>query len=151
MPGAAHRDRAWHEHARHHIAAAPGAGSHVVAAAAPGPGPQNWAGAPSAVLDDDGSIVVGYRVRHAGELRDKVVIARSEDGERLETVAVLTRGQFARRCSSAALGRTETGAWRAWVGVATPGTKHWRIEMLEAPTAEGLADAHPRSRSPAIR
>src|SRR3954463_8754557 len=61
----------------------PGTGSHVVAAAAPAPGPQNWAGAPSAVLDDDGSIVVGYRLRHAGELRDEVVIARSEDVARV--------------------------------------------------------------------
>ena len=122
----------------------PGTGGHAVAAAAPGPGAQNWAGAPSAVLDEDGSIVVGYRVRHAGELRDEVVIARSEDGEQLETVAVLTRDQFgAEMLERPALARTETGAWRAWVGVATPGTKHWRIEMLEAPTPEGLADAQP--------
>jgi hypothetical protein len=122
----------------------PGTGSHVVAAPAPGPGPQNWAGAPSAALDEDGSIIVGYRVRHAGELRDEVVIARSEDGERLETVTVLTRDQFgAEMLERPALARTETGTWRAWVGVATPGTKHWRIEMLEAPTPEDLVDAHP--------
>jgi hypothetical protein len=30
------------------------------------------------------------------------------------------------------------------VPCATPGTKHWRIDVLEAPTVEGLGDAVPR-------
>ena len=131
----------------------PGTGGHAVAAAAPGPGAQNWAGAPSAVLDEDGSIVVGYRVRHAGELRDEVVIARSEDGEQLETVAVLTRDQFgAEMLERPALARTETGTWRAWVGVATPGH-----EALAHRDARGADPGGPRgraaerSRSPATR
>src|SRR5262245_50044510 len=59
----------------------------VTAVAAPAPGAQNWAGAPSAALDDDGSVVVAYRMRWADGPRDANVIARSDDGERFTTVA----------------------------------------------------------------
>jgi hypothetical protein len=122
----------------------PGAGTHVVAAPAPAPGPQNWAGAPGAALDADGSIVLGYRVRYAGD-RDEVVIARSADGERLDSVAVLTREQFAAEMvERPSLVRTADGAWRAYMSCATPGTKHWRVDVVEAATLEGLATAEPR-------
>ena len=55
----------------------PGSADAVVAAPAPGQGPQFWAGAPSAVLDADGTIVVGYRVRNGPDTTDETVIARS--------------------------------------------------------------------------
>lgn len=42
----------------------PGSAPAVVAAPAPGPGPGFWSGASSAVLDDDGSVVVAYRVHN---------------------------------------------------------------------------------------
>jgi len=116
---------------------------YAVAAPPPGPGPQNWAGAPGAALDADGSIVLGYRVRHAGD-RDEVVLARwDEGGGRLEPVATLTREQFgAEMVERPSLVRTD-GGWRAFMSCATPGTKHWRVDVVEAPTLEGLAAAEP--------
>ena len=38
---------------------------------------------------------------------------------------------------------TDDGTWRLYVSVATPGTKHWRVDLLEADSAEGLATAQP--------
>jgi len=124
----------------------PGTRSPVVAAPAPAAGPQNWAGAPSAALAGDGAIVVGYRVRHAGERGDEVVIARSEDGERLETVAVLDRDRFAAAMlERPALVAMPSGGWRVYVGVATPGSGHWRVDAVEAPALDRLGAAAPRT------
>ena len=36
---------------------------------------------------------------------------------------------------------TPAGRWRLYVSCATPGTKHWWVELLEADSPEGLADA----------
>lgn len=114
----------------------------MVAVAAPGPGPQQWAGAPSAVLDTDGSVVLAYRVR--GE-EDYNVIARSADGERFTTVAVLTKDHFgAMMVERPALIRTGSGEWRMYVCCATAGTKHWWIGVLEASDPAGLAGARVR-------
>lgn len=120
----------------------PGGGPPVVAVPAPGPGPQQWAGAPSAALDADGTFVLAYRVRSGA---DHNVIARSADGERYTTVAVLTRDRFgAAMVERPALVRTPSGRWRLYVSCATPGTKHWWIGVLEAGTPEGLARAQAR-------
>jgi len=120
----------------------PGSARAVLAVAAPGTGPQQWAGAPSAALDADGSIVLAYRVRAAGE--DYNVIARSTDGERFTTIGTLTRDRLgAAMVERPALIRTEAGRWRMYVSCATPDSKHWWIGMLEAATAEGLLDAQP--------
>jgi hypothetical protein len=48
---------------------------------APGEGPGYWAGASSAALDENGTFVVAYRVRHGHDGAAETVIARSEDGE----------------------------------------------------------------------
>jgi len=124
----------------------PGSTPATVAAPAPGEGPQFWAGAPCAVLDSDGTIVVGYRVRNGPDTTDETVIARSVDGgETLETVLVLPQDHFgAQWTERPALTRTEAG-WRLWASCATPGTKHWWIAVLEAPTLEALADAEIRT------
>jgi hypothetical protein len=42
-----------------------------------------------------------------------------------------------------ALVRTPEGRWRLYVSVATPGTKHWRVELLEAATPQDLPAATP--------
>src|SRR5262245_42663361 len=124
----------------------PGSAPAVVAAPAPGNGPQFWAGAPCAVLDDDGTIIVGYRVRNGPDTSDQTVIARSDDGERLQTVLSFDQDRFgAQWTERPALVRTESGGWRMFVGCATPGTKHWFIAALDAPTIEGLATAEPRT------
>ncbi len=123
----------------------PGSAPAVVAAEAPGAGPQFWAGAPCAVLDEDGTYVVGYRVRKGPDSVDQTVIARSDDGEQLTTVLTLDQDHFgAQWTERPALVRTAAG-WRMFVGCATPGTKHWRIAAAEAKTLEGLAAAEIRT------
>jgi hypothetical protein len=113
---------------------------------APGPGPGHWVGAPSAALDRDGSFVVAYRVRVTDQRGAATVVARSADGERLTTVAVLDKARFgAESMERPALVRTETGRWRLYVCSATPQSKHWWIDVLEADDPAGLADAEART------
>ena len=102
---------------------------------APGDGPGYWAGGPSAVLDDDGTTWLAYRLRRPlGAGRGYAnVVARSEDGVNFETVTVLAREEF--ECDSLerpALVRVDRGAWRLYVSCATPGTRHWRVDALDA-------------------
>ena len=103
--------------------------------AAPAPGPQQWAGAPSTALDADGSVVMAYRVREGG--RDHNVIARSPDGLVFTTVATFTGEAMVER---PALVRTERG-WRMYASCSTPDSKHWWVGLLEAPTPEELPAA----------
>jgi hypothetical protein len=120
----------------------PGMGDSVVAVPAPGTGQQRWAGASSGTLDDDGTFVVAYRVRVTDEDLAATVVARSEDGESLTTVATLDKDRFgAMSMERPALVRTEAGRWRIYVCSATPGSKHWWIDMLEAGDPEGLAES----------
>lgn len=73
----------------------PGTGQPVVAVVAPGSGRGWWAGSSSAVQDDDGTYVIAYRVRSGERGRGSTVVARSEDGEHLTTVALLDQSRFA--------------------------------------------------------
>jgi hypothetical protein len=121
----------------------PGSTSAVTVVAPPGEGPQVWAGAPAAAIDDDGSLVVAYRVREGAGV-DHNVIARSVDGEALEAVGILRPGQLgAAMVERPALVRTEDG-WRMYVSCATPGSKHWWVGALDAATPEALTDAEVR-------
>jgi hypothetical protein len=118
----------------------------TVAAAAPAPAPGFWAGASSAALDADGTFVVAYRVRQGDEARGSTVVARSEDGERLTTVASLPQQRFgAASMERPAIVRTDDGRWRLYVCSATPGSKHWWIDLLEADDPAKLADADART------
>jgi hypothetical protein len=124
----------------------PGTGRVAVAVAAPGPGPGRWVGAPSAALDPDGGFLVAYRVRLTDQRGAATVVARSADGERLTTVAVLDKGRFgADSMERPALVRTPDGRWRLYVCNATPDSKHWWIDALEADDPAGLADAEART------
>ena len=116
-----------------------------VVVAAPDRGPGNWAGAPHALLDD-GVYWLSYRVRRAiGTERDQTrgvetVVARSEDGERFATVATIERDAFGtdsfeRPC----LVRRPQGGWRLYVCCATPESKHWWIEAIDADEPSELA------------
>ena len=117
----------------------------VVAVPAPGAGAGYWAGAPCAVPDGEGGFVIGYRVRNGHDGNDQTVVARSEDGERFTTVATLDESAFgAMGMERPALARTDEGGWRMWVCCATPDSAHWWIDVLEASTPEGLAEAEPR-------
>ncbi len=119
----------------------PGAGEPAVAVPAPGAGPGYWAGAPSAVLDDDGSILLAYRVRNGHDGNDQTVVARSADGVSFETLVVLDESHFdAMDVERPSLVRTDDG-WRLYVCCAIPLTKAWWIGAIDAPTIEGLATA----------
>jgi hypothetical protein len=114
----------------------------TVAVPAPGPSPQRWAGAPSAVLEPDGSWILAYRVRYGDERGDANVIARSDDGEHFETLGTLDRSRYgAAMVERPALVHLGSGGWRMWISCATPNSKHWWIGLLEADTPEGLIEA----------
>ena len=123
----------------------PGSARSELAAAAPGSGPQHWAGSSSAALDDDGSFVVAYRLRATADDYAATVVSRSEHGANLETVVTLDKDRFgAMSMERPALVRTEDGRWRLYVCSATPNSKHWWIDVLEADEPEGFADAEAR-------
>jgi len=111
----------------------------------PGAGPHQWAGAPSSALDGNGGYVLAYRVRSGYEGTDTTVVARSRDGVRFETAAVLPQGRFAARwLERPTLLRTPSGRWRLYV-CCGPTTGHrWWVEALEAESLEGLAAAPSR-------
>ena len=110
---------------------------------APGRGPGHWAGAASAVLDDDGSVWLADRLRRP--LDDGrgvgVVVARSVDGVRFESVAEVGREWFdAASLERPALVRRPEGGWRLYLSGATPGSKHWWVEALDADIPTALPD-----------
>jgi hypothetical protein len=110
----------------------------VVAIAPPGSEPGTWAGAPSAVADD-GGIVLAYRLRNPLDQGRgyAVAIARSADGVRFETIGLITKEMMdTESLERPAVVRTSDGRWRLYLSCATWGTKHWRVEMLEAATPE---------------
>ena len=85
----------------------------------------------------------GPRDRPAGAA---TVVARSADGERLTTVATSTRpGSGPCRWNGRRCVRTGAGRWRLYVCSATPESKHWWIDVLEADDPAGLADAEART------
>jgi sucrose-6-phosphate hydrolase SacC (GH32 family) len=113
----------------------------------PGDEPGAWAGAPSSIVAD-GRIYLAYRLRlPIGEGRGIAnVVASSDDGVTFTPVAEVSKDQFgAESLERPALVRTPEGRWRLYVSAATPGTKHWRVELLEADTPAGLATATPRT------
>ena len=110
------------------------------------PRPGAWVGAPSAV-HDDGTWWMAYRVREpVGEGRGiATVLARSDDGVAFEPVVGLGKDHFgeAESLERPCLVRDPGGGWRLYVSCATPGTKHWRVDLVESDTVEGLAGAAP--------
>jgi hypothetical protein len=118
-----------------------------VVIAPPGEEPGAWSGAPSSIVAD-GQVYLAYRLRlPIGAGRGIAnVVARSSDGVTFETVAEIAKDRFgAESLERPALVRTPEGAWRLYVSAATPGTKHWRVDLIEAATPEGLATATPRT------
>jgi hypothetical protein len=107
---------------------------------APDHGPGNWAGAASAVVVD-GVFWLTWRVRRP--LTDgrgvAVVVARSDDGIHFEPVADVTRDAFgAESFERPVLVALPDGGWRLYLSCATPGSKHWWVDSLTAPTPESL-------------
>jgi hypothetical protein len=111
------------------------------------PRPGAWVGGPSAQLVD-GTWWLAYRVRRPlGEGRGIAnVVARSDDGVRFTPVAAIDKVRFgAESLERPALVHTPDGRWRLYVSCATPGTKHWRVDLLEADSIEGLETATPHT------
>ena len=106
----------------------------TVVIAPPGTGLGYWAGAPSAALGDDG-IYLAYRLRRPiGAGRGyAIAVARSVDGIHFDTLTMISREEVgAESLERPGLVRDRSGRWRLYLSCATPGTKHWRIELLEA-------------------
>jgi hypothetical protein len=106
-----------------------------------------WVGGPSAQLVD-GTWWLAYRLRRpVGEGRGFAnVVARSDDGVHFTAVVQLGKDEYgAESLERPALVHRPDGRWRLYVSCATPGTKHWRVDLLEADTVEGLATATPRT------
>ena len=111
------------------------------------PRPGAWVGGPSAQLVD-GTWWLAYRIRRpVGEGRGVAnVVARSADGTRFTPVTEVGKDMFgAESLERPALVHTPEGRWRLYVSCATPGTKHWRVDLLEAASVEELAGARPRT------
>lgn len=112
----------------------------LVAGPPAGSGQGYWVGAPSAVIDR-GTTWLAYRVHRPLDRGRGIrnVIARSTDGVRFETVASVDSDSFsAASLERPALVRLPDGAWRAYLSCATPGSKHWWVEALDAGTPEDL-------------
>lgn len=112
-----------------------------VVVSAPAAGPGNWAGAAS-VMVDDGLIYLAYRVRRPlAEGRGvSVVVARSSDGEVFEPVCEVHRDDFgAESFERPVVVRRPDGGWRLYLSCATPGSKHWWIEAVDAERPEDFA------------
>ncbi|MGA8016755.1 MAG: hypothetical protein WCB85_12635 [Candidatus Dormiibacterota bacterium] len=75
----------------------------------------------------------------------EVVLSRSHDQVHFEPLAAVSKELFgAESLERPALVHAAGGRWRLYVSCATPGTKHWRVELLEAGSPERLASAVPR-------
>jgi hypothetical protein len=111
------------------------------------PRPGSWAGGPSAQLVD-GTWWLAYRLRRpVGEGRGVAnVVASSADGVRFTPVVAIDKDRFgAESLERPALVHTPDGRWRLYISCATPGTRHWRVDLLEADSVEGLGAAEPRT------
>jgi hypothetical protein len=105
-----------------------------LAVAAPGKGEGFWTGAPSAI-EYDGQIYLAYRSRQPVALGrgQGVIVARSSDGVHFETIQTIPKDSMdAESLERPTLVRTANGTWRLYLSCATTGTKHWRVEVLEA-------------------
>jgi hypothetical protein len=110
-----------------------------VVVSAPDAGPGNWAGSASCVLVNE-TFWLAYRVRRPLDSGRGVglVVARSGDGVNFKPVCEVSREAF----GSASFERpvilpTDSG-WRLYLSCATPNSKHWWIDALDAERPEEL-------------
>jgi hypothetical protein len=113
----------------------PRPGDAVTAVQPPGHGAGFWAGGPSAV-PADGGVYLAYRLRRpVGAGRGyAVAIAFASDGVHFgEPLTVITKEQVGTESlERPALVRLPGGGWRLYLSCATTGTKHWRVESVDA-------------------
>ena len=116
----------------------------VVVKHAAGSGGQTWVGSPSAIRVGD-EIVIAYRLRDPQRRGYAVEVARSADGVHFQTLVSIGKEQL--DCESLerpSLVRTREGIWRLYLSCATAGTKHWRVELIEAAAPDGFDPARGR-------
>jgi hypothetical protein len=126
------------------VLASPVPANSLIVVPAPETGVGAWAGSPSAVRVG-ADIYLAYRLRTASLRGYAVQVARSSDGINFEPLFTVGKDQM--DCESLerpALALTPEGRWRLYLSCATPGTKHWRIELLEADSPEQFDAASSR-------
>src|SRR6185437_2415202 len=113
-------------------AAAPDPSKAIMVMPAPGTGSGAWVGSPSAVRVD-GEIFIAYRLRTAHQRGYAIEVARSADGVAFRPLVRISKDQMgAESLERPALAVAADGTWRLYLSCATPGTKHWRVELVQA-------------------
>jgi hypothetical protein len=103
-------------------------------------GPGNWVGAAS-VLVHDGVHYVAYRNRRPvddGRGGDVIVARVAATGEADELCRIDKTAMNAESLERPALVIDGAGRWRLYLSCATFGTRHWRVELLEADEPGGF-------------
>jgi hypothetical protein len=106
-------------------------------------GPGHWVGAAS-VLVSDGVHYLAYRTRRPvddGRGGDVIVARLGSDGSLTELCRVDKASMDAESLERPALVVDGAGAWRLYLSCATVGTRHWRVEMLEAAAPDAFVTA----------
>ncbi len=100
---------------------------------------RTWAGAPSAIFDDQtGKFYLYYRLRWprgSGELDrgGECRIAQSEDGIHFTDIWSAKKTEFPTlSLERGALVKTPEGLWRLYIGLVDTADNRWRIDMMEA-------------------
>lgn len=97
-------------------------------------------------MDDDRTLVIAYRVRVPDRRGAAIVVARTRDGENLTRVCMLEKELFrAESLERPALVHIDTDHWRLYISCATPGSKHWRIDVLDAADPSAFGRVEPRT------
>ena len=106
-----------------------------------------WSGGCSALYDETRErFYLYYRVRTPGERGGTCRIAESADGRTFETVWSADKVQFdTESIEKASLFRTPEGSFRLYVSYVEPGSRQWRIDLLEAREPSELDPAARRS------
>jgi hypothetical protein len=109
-------------------------------------GPGNWVGAAS-VLVRDRVHYLAYRNRRPvddGRGGDVIVARLGSDGSRTELCRIDKASMDAESLERPALVVDRAAGWRLYLSCATEGTRHWRVEMLEASAPDAFVTADRR-------
>jgi hypothetical protein len=110
-----------------------------VVVSAPEAGPGNWAGGASCLLAE-GAFWLAYRIRrplNSGR-GVGVVVAKSVDGVNFKPVCEVSREAFGAASLERPVIMSTDGGWRLYLSCATPNSKHWWIDALDAERPEEL-------------
>jgi hypothetical protein len=92
---------------------------------------------------DEGVFWLTYRVRRPLPRGRgiRAVVARSLDGEHFDTVCEIARDDFgAESFERPVVVRRPDGGWRLYLSCATPSSKHWWIEAIDADDPAGFPE-----------